>query len=112
MCIRDRKPFVFAGLWDIWQSADGSELPTCTVITTEPNELMHTIHDRMPVIFDDEKTIKRWLGPPDDYHPPIDVLKPCDPSKMTAYPVSKSVNSPTNDVCSLTDPVESESLFG
>ena len=38
--MKDRKPFAFAGLWDEWQSPDGGALRTCTIITTEPNELM------------------------------------------------------------------------
>lgn len=48
--MKDRKPFVFAGLWDTWNSPDGSSVRSCTIITTEPNELMSTLHNRMPVI--------------------------------------------------------------
>ena len=38
--MKDRQPFAFAGLWDEWHSPDGGTLRTCTIITTEPNELM------------------------------------------------------------------------
>src|SRR5258708_26621853 len=48
--LKTREPFAFAGLWDEWHSPDGSEIRSCTIITTEPNELMAPIHDRMPVI--------------------------------------------------------------
>src|SRR5438128_1258637 len=43
--MKSRKPFAFAGLWDVWRPPDGSELPTCTIITGEPNELLKSIHD-------------------------------------------------------------------
>jgi len=44
------KLFALAGLWETWQSADGSQLDTCAIITTEPNELIAPVHNRMPVI--------------------------------------------------------------
>ncbi|MEX2044248.1 MAG: SOS response-associated peptidase, partial [Opitutus sp.] len=47
---RDGQPFVFAGLWERWRGADGADLDTCSLITTEPNELLRDIHHRMPVI--------------------------------------------------------------
>src|SRR3954465_13778582 len=54
--------FAMAGIWESWKSPEGKTLYTCSVITTEPNELMKDIHDRMPVILkpDDEKI---WLDP-------------------------------------------------
>src|SRR5512141_1460396 len=48
--LKNGKPFAFAGLWDEWQAADGSPLRSCTIITTSPNPLMESIHNRMPVI--------------------------------------------------------------
>jgi putative SOS response-associated peptidase YedK len=56
----DRKPFAFAGLWDSWESPDGSSIKSCTIITTEPNELMVPIHNRMPVILHPRDYVK-WL---------------------------------------------------
>ncbi|HPF48531.1 MAG TPA: SOS response-associated peptidase [Caldisericia bacterium] len=65
--------FALAGLWDSWKSPDGVELKSCTIITTTPNEMMKPIHDRMPVIlqqeFEDEwfvaniQAAKRLLRP-------------------------------------------------
>ena len=58
----DDKPLAFAGLWSLWCPPDGSELETCTIITTKANELMRDIHDRMPVIIR-EKDFSTWLDP-------------------------------------------------
>jgi len=58
--LKDEGLFSFAGLWAEWSAPDGSPIPTFTIVTTEPNELMKDIHDRMPVILakEDERT---WL---------------------------------------------------
>jgi putative SOS response-associated peptidase YedK len=48
--LKDENPFAFAGLWEIWSSPDGSEIRSCTIITTQPNSLIESIHNRMPVI--------------------------------------------------------------
>ncbi|MDO8631789.1 MAG: SOS response-associated peptidase, partial [Phycisphaerales bacterium] len=47
---RDEGVFAFAGLWDRWRSPDGKEINSFAILTTEPNELMRELHDRMPVI--------------------------------------------------------------
>src|SRR5438105_243032 len=57
---RDGGLFAFAGLWEEWQSPDGSPLQTCTIVTVEPNELMSPIHNRMPAILEREEE-KLWL---------------------------------------------------
>ncbi|HYE74962.1 MAG TPA: SOS response-associated peptidase, partial [Blastocatellia bacterium] len=59
---RDGELFAFAGLWETWKDENGEKLETCTIITTEPNELMSTIHDRMPVILKPEHE-ELWLDP-------------------------------------------------
>ncbi len=50
------------GLWEHWQSPDGSEVRSATIITTEPNELMATLHNRMPVILP-RNTYAQWIDP-------------------------------------------------
>jgi len=93
------EPFAFAGLWEWWTppGGDGSEIRSCTIITTEPNSLMATIHNRMPAIL-----------PPDDYQSWLDpnekqadellgLIKPYPAQEMQAYPVSTLVNRPAND---------------
>jgi putative SOS response-associated peptidase YedK len=59
---QDRRPFAFAGLWDRWQSkTDGRVVESCTIITSQPNDFMEPIHDRMPVILSRER-FEEWLS--------------------------------------------------
>src|SRR5690606_7874863 len=60
--MKDEKPFAFAGLWDEWRGPDGQTIRSCTIITTEPNELLATVHDRMPVILPPD-AYDEWLDP-------------------------------------------------
>lgn len=53
--------FAFAGIWELWQPREGEAVLSCSMITTEPNAFMQNIHNRMPVIFDDEKMMRAWL---------------------------------------------------
>jgi putative SOS response-associated peptidase YedK len=59
--LKDNAPFAFAGIWDVWSGPQGKQF-TVAILTTEPNELCRTVHDRMPVILkpEDEAT---WLDP-------------------------------------------------
>lgn len=91
------EPFAFAGLWEHWQTADGSEVRSAAIITTEPNELMSSIHNRMPVILP-RNAYAQWIDPTP--HFPVDLnslLVPYPAGEMEAYPVSTLVNSPAND---------------
>lgn len=95
--MKDRKPFAFAGLWDEWQSPDGGAVRTCTIITTEPNELMSTLHNRMPVILA-PKDYALWLDPaPQTPEKLVHLIKPFPADAMSAHPVSTLVNKPGND---------------
>jgi len=95
--LSDGEPFAFAGLWEHWQDATGEEIESCTVLTTEANDLMRPIHNRMPVILE-AKNYDLWLDPegtkPEVLQP---LLHPYPPEEMTAYPVSTVVNKPVND---------------
>jgi putative SOS response-associated peptidase YedK len=103
--MKDRKPFVFAGLWDVWESPDGSSIKTCTIITTEPNELMEPIHNRMPLILH-TRDHARWLdASPQTPDSLLSLIKPYPADNMSAYPVSTLVNKPTNDMPELVIPV-------
>jgi putative SOS response-associated peptidase YedK len=90
--------FAFAGLWEHWQSSDGSEVRSATIITTDPNELMASLHNRMPVILP-SNTYAQWLDPaPQSPNRLQNLLLPYPADEMEAYPVSTLVNSPGNDV--------------
>jgi putative SOS response-associated peptidase YedK len=92
--LREARPFGFAGLYENWKSKDGTILQTCTIITTQPNELMIPIHNRMPVIIEPDKR-KIWLDREiEDPNALMPLLAPYNASKMDAYEVSKKVNSP------------------
>ncbi len=93
--MKSREPFAFAGLWESWSSPDGSELRSCTIITTYPNKLMSSMHDRMPVILARDN-YHAWL---DDRERPVEELNAMlvPYAEMEAGPVSAFVNSPKND---------------
>ncbi len=96
--LADGRPFAFAGLWENWNSPDGSNILSCTIITTEPNELMASIHNRMPVILPEE-SYTDWLQPGETNAASLSkLLVPFPPERMNAYPVSTVVNSPANDL--------------
>ena len=107
-------PFALGGLWEYWADDKGNEMRSATIITTRPNTLMATMHDRMPVIIP-QKQFDRWLKqgdtPPQELD---DLIAPYPEDQMEAYPVSKNVNSPRNDGPELVKPVEPEktTLFG
>ena len=105
---KDREPFAMAGLWEHWTGADGSEIDSCTLIVTDANRLLAPIHDRMPVILE-PADYRVWL----DNKPASQgllqaLLKPTDPIGWKVYPVSRSVNSPSNDSPELLEPAAAQ----
>ncbi|MBI2069471.1 MAG: SOS response-associated peptidase [Elusimicrobia bacterium] len=95
--LKNKEPFAFAGLWDVWKKPDGSELRSFTIITTEPNDFMRPIHNRMPVILR-QKDEEMWLDPDlKDTSKLLPLLAPYSSKEMGAYEVSTIVNSPQND---------------
>ena len=95
--MNDRRPFAFAGLWDSWNSPDGAQVKSCTIITTEPNDLMTLIHNRMPAILH-PRDYGKWLDPsPQTPENLLPLIQPYPADKMNAYPVSTQVNKPEND---------------
>ncbi|MDQ3813240.1 MAG: SOS response-associated peptidase [Armatimonadota bacterium] len=106
----DNGLFGFAGLWEEWQSPDGSPLRTCTIVTTEPNDLMASIHNRMPAILRPEEE-SLWLDTSlNDVPDILKLLKPYPDAELTAHPVSRRVNSPNVDDPGCIVPVEAESV--
>jgi putative SOS response-associated peptidase YedK len=106
MCIRmkDEAPFMLAGVYSIWKDAEEKEQPSFSIITTEPNELMAPIHNRMPVILGEE-SFEQWLNPDNnDVASLKTLLVPYSAEKMKAYPVSKYVNSSRNEGAECMEP--------
>ena len=94
----NRAIFTFAGIWEEWHHPDGSSLRTCSIITTEPNEIMKNIHERMPVILNKEDE-EKWLLENEQKELQA-LLKPYH-NEMQMYPVSKAVNSYKNNYAEL-----------
>jgi len=93
---RDDGPFAFAGLWEHWEKGQGP-LQSCTIITTEANDLARPIHDRMPVILS-PGDYDAWLDPSNGGGEPLlALLAPYEGDDLVAEPVSTYVNKPTND---------------
>jgi len=93
--MKNQSPFAMAGIWDRWKNREGEVIHSFSIITTEPNALMSSIHNRMPVILLPENE-SRWLQETDDSLLQS-FLKPYPAGLMDAYPVTKLVNSPGND---------------
>jgi len=94
--LKSRRPFGFAGLFNLWISPRGERICTCTIITTEANRLLLPIHNRMPVILHKEYE-DQWLNPAQGTKELLSLLKPYPSNEMDYYPVSTLVNSPANN---------------
>ena len=94
---RDGLPFGMAGLYNCWTSPEGEQFCTSTVITTDANEIVAPLHDRMPVILPRD-ALASWLDPAvHEKEKLLAVLKPCPTDELEFYEVSSRVNSPKND---------------
>jgi putative SOS response-associated peptidase YedK len=104
--VNEGELFAFAGIWDRWRDPSGSWLKTCSILTTTPNAVTSTVHDRMPVILDPD-SYDLWLDPGmRDVRAASDLLKPYDARLMRCYPVSTRVNHVGNDDAECSAPVE------
>ncbi len=94
--LKDKDLFAFAGLWEQWRNANREVVETCTIITTEPNELLANFHNRMPVILHSD-SYREWL---DDETRDVSLLKellrPYPAEDMIHWPVGKAVGSVRN----------------
>jgi putative SOS response-associated peptidase YedK len=94
--LKDRTLFSYAGLCDIWKDPEGKEMQTFSIITTKSNDLVGKIHDRMPVILEeDDESI--WMSKKTSPHQLLDLIRPYDADTMSITPLSTLVNNPKND---------------
>jgi putative SOS response-associated peptidase YedK len=94
--MEDGRPFAFAGLWESWSKGGEGEVRTCTILTTGANALVGEVHDRMPVILAHD-AYDVWLDPASERDELTGLLAPYPVDEMEAYPVSRFVNSPSNN---------------
>jgi len=90
--MKDRSIFSMAGIWEKWKNPETEKLIySFSIITQPPNELLATIHDRMPAILlpDIER---QWISPDISTDSALDLIQPIDSDLLEAYPVSTRVN--------------------
>lgn len=106
--LKDKEVFGFAGLWEEWiDKQTGDVLETCTIITTEANDILKPVHDRMPVILK-PKDYDEWLDPKENNTERLQkLLVPYSAEEMASHAVSTSVNYPESDSPELIKPLNS-----
>lgn len=109
---RDGQPFAFAGLWEHWVGEADDVIESCTIITSEANEQLRDLHDRMPVILPEE-SYDQWLDSTQkDADALQDLLVPAPPGELSYYPIGTIVNNPRNDSPQCIEPQKTDgSLF-
>ena len=108
--LKTKEPFGLAGLWDVWRKPDGGKVETFTIITTEPNELIEPIHNRMPVILRPEDE-ENWLDVSrTSFAKARSLLKPYPEDLMDTHDVSLIVNSAKYDGPECIQPVSDDEL--
>jgi len=96
--LKNEPLFAFAGLWETWQSSDGSEIRSCTIITTQANAFIKPIHDRMPVIIPPSNYYK-WLTTSETNIDSLsDLFLPYSANEFNCHQVSRLVNNPLNEL--------------
>lgn len=102
------EPFGFAGLWESWTNPeDQSVVESCTILTTDANDLCRPIHPRMPVILRPD-SFAAWLDPETPSEDAQALLRPYPGDDLTAYPISTKVNNVANDGPELIAPLEGQ----
>lgn len=102
---RDGAPFAMAGLWEEWTDEEGTPLRTFTILTTDANDLIEPIHDRMPVVLRAGRE-RGWLeGDSESRHR---FCAPYPDDDLVAYPIDTAVNNPQNDHAGIIEPAQRE----
>ena len=101
---KDRGLFAFAGIYDRWQDPQNGDTSTYVILTTAPNELMASVHNRMPVILEREQETPWLKSAPEETESLLASLAPLSEDQMELYPVSRRVNWAGNDGPELIQP--------
>jgi len=102
------RPLALAGLYEHWRGEDGDEIESFVILTTEANEAVRPLHDRMPVLLE-RNAWARWLDADAvDAKAAAAMLGPCDAGMLAMHPVSRRVNRPGADDASLIEPIEQQ----
>ena len=105
--VNDGELFAFAGLWDRRRDPSGQWLKSCSILTTTPNAVTSSVHDRMPVILDPD-CYDLWLDPGmTNVEAVSEMLKPFDAGQMRCYPISTRINHVVNDDAACSTAIES-----
>jgi putative SOS response-associated peptidase YedK len=103
IAMKDGYPFGLGGIWENWKDPTSGEwVRTFAIFTTDANEMVAEIHDRMPLILGRGDYV-RWLS---DEPNPHDLMRPFPAEPMRMWPISTRVNKPENDDPSILEPVE------
>ena len=100
---QDGAPLAFAGIWEGWRAPDGSSLRTFAILTTAANGTMERLHNRMPIILEQEDW-PAWLGEIDSN--PLELMRPAAEDVLQFWPVSRAVNSMRNNGADLLDRID------
>lgn len=102
------KLYAFAGIWDTWKSEDGHEIKVYSIMTTEPNKEMKSIHNRAPVMLHREDEAS-WLESSNDNQAALEkLLFPLEDNSLEIYEVSRDVNVVKNNNGKLFLPINSQ----
>lgn len=89
--------FAFAGIYNVWESSEGEKVPSYSIITTEANEKMSELHDRMPVMLLKEEW-EEWLDPDNHNTKSLkDLLNPFSDDAIDFHQVDKKVGKVSNN---------------
>jgi putative SOS response-associated peptidase YedK len=102
--LKSEAPLALAGLWEQWTGPDGESLATFTILTTEANALLASIHERMPVILPPEAW-GLWLHPARTPAQVMPLLLPYPDAALALRPVSRRVGNVKHDDAALVEEV-------
>jgi putative SOS response-associated peptidase YedK len=104
--MKSEKPFALGAIWDRWVSRDGASwIESYSIVTTETNELLAPLHERMPLIIPPQAW-DRWLEPVDPQRPPVDLLRPFESDLMKCWRVKPDVGNVKNNRPDLVEPYD------